>query len=148
MISTSTSTNPDISAAGYRAAECFIRPWPHAVHGDVVDFGFDLDSAIFHLTLNAPSSTAADAPTEVFLPGWHFPSTSTTVEVSVGKWEVITETIGHSETQLLRWWHAEGEQMVTVKGLARKNNGQAPGGTSTEEEAGYFQQVQNFLGLS
>ena len=45
------------------------------------------------------------------------------------------------EVQRLRWWHAEGEQEITVKGLARKS-GAAEEGARYDEEAGYLEQCR------
>jgi hypothetical protein len=121
--------------AGYRAAEAFVRPHPIAVHGDVTSYGFMLSTCTFTLTLSSTSPTEQDAPTEVFLPEWHYPSGSTSVEVSGGKWSISQE----NELQILRWWHMEGDQTLTVKGVVRKS-GQPVG--ATDEEEGYLEQCQ------
>jgi hypothetical protein len=40
--------------------------------------------------------------------------------------------------QILRWWHAEGDQSIAVKGVVRK-----PGSSiGTEEDEGYLAQCQ------
>jgi hypothetical protein len=139
---TATTANDDrpINVPGYRAAEAYTRPVPTAVHGDIVSYGFDLLRCTFTLKLAAPSPTAESAPTSVFLPEWHFPGSggATTVEVSGGKWEI---SVGEDECQRLRWWHAEGEQILTVRGVARKS-GKAEEGRGYEEEAGYLEQCQ------
>jgi hypothetical protein len=119
---------------GFRAAEAFVRPAPIAVHGSVVAFGFDLRNCTFTLSLTAPSSTKETAPTEIFLPAWHFPASATSVEVSGGKWAISTI----DDKQTLRWWHAEGEQKITVKGLKQKL-GMIAG---TDDEDGYLRQYQ------
>jgi hypothetical protein len=124
------------SNAGFRAAEAYVRPAPIAVHGDILAFGFDLRNCIFNLTLTAPTSTRETAPTEIFLPEWHFPSAGTSVEVSGGKW-TIDEV---DEKQTLRWWHAEGDQRITVKGVKKKM-----GGALAEEDDGYLKQYQQQL---
>lgn len=126
----------DKDVAGYRAAEAFTRPVPTSVHGSIVSYGFDLRGCKFELKLTAPSPTRENAPTEMFLPEWHFPSGSTNVVVSGGKWEI---SVGEDECQRLKWWHAEGEQTLTVKGMVRKNG--VPQG-NMEEEAGYLEQCQ------
>jgi hypothetical protein len=57
------------------------------------------------------------------------------VEVSGGKWSISQE----NELQVLKWWHMEGDQTLTVKGVVRKS-GQPVG--STDEEEGYLEQCQ------
>lgn len=106
----------DLERAGYRAAEAYIRPAPVAVHGIVTSFGFDLRNCVFTLTLNAPTSTREAAPTEIFLPEWHFPGNAMSVEVTGGKWAISVI----NDQQTLRWWHAEGPQKITVKGVKQR----------------------------
>jgi hypothetical protein len=125
----------DGDKAGYRAAEAFVRPHPAAVHGDITSFGFDLRTCTFSMSLTAASPTEQNAPTTIFLPEWHFPSSNTTVEVSGGKWSIDFK----DDQQTLQWWHMEGDQTITVKGLVRKQ-GAAVGGTGEEE--GYLEQCQ------
>src|SRR5262249_54733164 len=112
-----TMTSENMSASrspadkvGYRAAEAYVRPAPMATHGNVLSYGFDLRNCVFNLSLNAPTSTREDAPTEVYLPDFHFPQSGTTVDVTGGKWTISTEEAGEATFQVLRWWHAEGEQ--------------------------------------
>lgn len=133
-----TSSRTDGDVAGLRAAEAFIRPAPVAVHGDISSYVFDLKTCTFKLALTAPSSTAEDAPTTVYLPEFHFPSSQTSVEVTGGKWTIVSEETNGALQQTLRWWHAEGEQSITVKGVVRKP-GNAVG---TEEDEGYLAQCQ------
>jgi hypothetical protein len=123
---------------GLRAAEAFIRPTPVSVHGDTTSFGFDLRNCTFKLALSAPSSTRETAPTIVFLPEFHFPSGQTTVEVSGGKWTISTDDSNEAQQQILRWWHAEGDQSITVKGVVRKQGA----ALVNEEDEGYLQQCQ------
>lgn len=123
---------------GLRAAEAFVRPTPVATHGDVTSYGFDLRGATFKLALSAPTSTKEEAPTTIFLPEFHFPQGQTNIEVSGGKWTITTEDSDGASQQILRWWHAEGDQKLTVKGVIRKQGA----GLSTEEDEGYLQQCQ------
>ncbi|KAF2145704.1 glycoside hydrolase family 5 protein [Aplosporella prunicola CBS 121167] len=144
---TSTPTKP-----GHRAAQAYIRPTPIATHGRVVSYGFDLRACTFRLALDAPSPTSEALPTEIFLPAFHFPrggdngNNATTVEVSGGKWSIDDVNVGMGEgaeesatVQRLRWWHAEGEQEIVVRGLVRKV-GEVVAGTGEEE--GYLEQCQ------
>jgi hypothetical protein len=133
-----TSKSADGDVRGLRAAEAFIRPTPVATHGDISSFGFDLRNCIFKLALSAPSSTSESAPTTVFLPEFHFPQGQTNVDVSGGKWTIKVEETNGTVQQILRWWHAEGDQRITVKGVVRKQ-GTALG---TEEDEGYLKQCQ------
>lgn len=93
------------------------------------------------MTLNNPSPVAEDAPTEIFLPEFHFPREHTVVEVSGGKWSITIDEDdrGMELIQRLRWWHGIDEQKITIKGLKRKM-GQGLG--SQEEEEGYIAQCQ------
>ncbi len=134
-----SSSKMEGDVRGLRAAEAFIRPTPIAVHGDLSSYGFNLKTCTFKLSLSAPSSTAEDVPTVCYLPEFHFPSGQTTVEVSGGKWTISSEENGAGAIQqILRWWHAEGDQDITVKGVVRK----AGGVLGTEEDEGYLQQCQ------
>lgn len=123
---------------GYRAAEAFVRPTPMYTHGEVVRFGFDLRNCTFSLSLTASSPTKQEAPTEVFLPDFHFPQSRMSIDASGGKWSVSSEDHGGTFVQILRWWHAEGDQTITVKGVKRRQ-GVA---ISNEEEEGYLEQCQ------
>lgn len=133
-----SSTRTEGDVAGLRAAEAFIRPTPVAVHGDVSSYGFDLRNCTFKLALCAPSSTSENAPTVCYLPEFHFPSGQTSVEVTGGKWTITSEETSGALQQILRWWHAEGDQTITVKGVVRK----AGSALGTDEDEGYLQQCQ------
>lgn len=134
-----TKTPPELgNHPGLRAAEAFLRPSPVATHGDVNSYGFDLKSATFTFSLTAPSKTPDDAPTEIFLPHFHFPAGQTTVEVSGGKYVINLRDVDGEGMQWMRWWHAEGEQTMKVMGVVRKNNGQDTG-SSADDEYGYLE---------
>ncbi|KAF2400031.1 glycoside hydrolase [Trichodelitschia bisporula] len=135
MTSSTSKTAPTEDKAGYRAAEAFVRPSPTAVHGDVLAFGFDLRNATFTLKLRALSPTSEDLPTEIFLPEWHFPRDASVIDVSGGKAELFAE----GEVQVLKWWHAEGEQNISIKGIKRK---MAVYNGDLSEEEGYLEQCQ------
>ena len=134
----SKNDGDDGDVRGLRAAEAFIRPTPVAVHGDISSYGFDLKNCTFKLLLSAPSPTAEEYPTVCYLPEFHFPSGQTNVEVSGGKWTITSEETNGALQQTLKWWHAEGDQTMTVKGVVRK-----PGSAlGTDEDEGYLQQCQ------
>ncbi|XPS91201.1 hypothetical protein M3J09_000623 [Ascochyta lentis] len=131
-----SSSRRDGDVAGLRAAEAFIRPTPVNVHGDVSSYGFDLKTCTFKLALHAPSSTPEDAPTVIYLPEFHYPTS--TVEVTGGTWEISSDDKDGALKQTLRWRHAEGDQSIVVKGVVRKQGG----ALGTEEDEGYLQQCQ------
>lgn len=74
----------------------------------------------------------------VFLPEFHFPTGQTSVEVTGGKWTISSEDTNGASQQILKWWHAEGDQTITVKGVVRK----AGNALGTEEDEGYLAQCQ------
>ena len=71
-ISSERSQSPLRESRGYRAAEAFLRPSPVYVSGRLVNHVFDLKNCTFTLSVNAKVMTAPDAPTEIFLPDFHF----------------------------------------------------------------------------
>lgn len=81
---------------------------------------FDLQNCTFTMSLSSSKATATDAPTEIFLPEFHFPDAKTVVAVSGGKWELDYQEIQGTKTQRLRWWHAEGEQNIKIEGVKRQ----------------------------
>ena len=137
------ATGGDLATSGYRAAEAYVRPSPIYTVGTVKSYGFDIRNGIFTFTLETDVSPSEDAPTEVFLPEFHFPSGSAKVEVSSGKWSITVNRADHGLglIQRLKWWHGTGEQKITVKGLRRKI-GAAAGNEEPEEEPGYLEQCR------
>ena len=127
-----TSNSP-----GFRAAEAYVRPSPIATAGDVKSHGFDLRNCVFTLSVWAPKPTQDQAPTEIFLPEFHFPRDNVDVKVSGGKWTISVDDADGGLMQKLRWWHGEGEQTMKIKGVMRRQ-GMAMG--KEEEEEGYLDQ--------
>lgn len=123
---------------GFRAAEAYVRPSPIATIGNVVSYGFDLQNVTFVLTLDCTSAATDAVSTEVFLPEYHFPRDRSEVTVSGGKWMISMDDTDSIMVQKLRWWHGEGTQNLTVKGVVRRS-GVLLG---KEEEEGYLQQCQ------
>lgn len=72
------------------------------------------------MSLTAKTATTTDAPTEIYLPDFHFPGASTAVAVSGGKWEMDYQEVQSIKVQRLRWWHAEGEQDIKIEGAKRQ----------------------------
>lgn len=91
------------------------------------------------MSLTAETATATDAPTEIFLPEFHFPQEKTVIAVSGGKWELDQKDIQGIKLQRLRWWHAEGEQDIKVEGVKRQ-----PGtfANPSEDDVTYLEQCQ------
>jgi hypothetical protein len=148
-IKSSISQASSSPAPGFRAAEAYVRPSPVATVGRVVSYAFDLRTCTFSMTLDAGATDTPDdgpSPTEIFLPEFHFPASSTAVTVSSGRWAISVdddnddddgvEGTDHGAVQRLRWWHANGEQKISVKGVVRRQ-GMSLG--RHEEEVGYYE---------
>ncbi len=138
-IASQRSTTPAelANTPGYRAAEAYVRPSPRATVGNVTAYGFDLRNCTFTLTLNSASAATEQAPTEIFLPAFHFPRDKAQVEVSGGKWSISVDG-QEGAIQVLRWWHGNGDNTMTVRGLIRR---QAVA-LGNEEDDGYLEQCQ------
>jgi len=79
---------------GGRGLDAVVRPYPKAVPGELVRFGFELSTRTFEFVFR---HDATDAPAEVFLPTRHYPR-GAHVTVSDGRVEVS------ATTQTLSWW--------------------------------------------
>lgn len=121
---------------GYRAAEAYVRPSPIATAGKVLQSGFDLRNGVFTFKLRAANATSEDNPTEVFLPEFHFPKDKCVVATSSGKWSISTDDRDGGLTQILKWWHAEGDQSLKVTGVLRAQQ------MTRQDEEGYLDQCQ------
>ena len=124
---------------GFRAAEAYVRPSPMALCGDHISSGFDLRNAVFRCEFESPNGTTENTATEIFLPEFHFPRERTEVEVSDGKWTIAVDDTHGAGLQRLFWWHGEGKQSITVRGVKRQQ-GVSP--RKEEEESGYWQQCR------
>ncbi|KAJ5111276.1 glycosyl hydrolase [Penicillium argentinense] len=135
-------TSPSISSSfsqspkGYRAAEAYLRPSPIYVSGRLDHHVFDLQNCTFTMSLTAEAATSTEAPTEIYLPEFHFPEDQTDVAVSGGKWEL--EIDESTKGQRLLWWHAEGEQDIKIEGVKRKVGEYSNSG----EDVTYLEQCQ------
>ncbi|ROW15577.1 hypothetical protein VPNG_02107 [Cytospora leucostoma] len=127
---------------GHRAAEAYVRPAPVAVAGDILHYTFDLKTCTFTLKLRTAKDASPDAPTELFLPEYHFPRDASVVEVSGGKWEIGEGEEGDG-IQRLRWWHGKDEQSIKITGQVRRYN--AAAGGEDGGEVGYYDQLNNSL---
>jgi hypothetical protein len=127
------------NSPGYRAAEAYVRPSPIATAGTILQSGFDLRNGVFTFKLTATQPAPENAPTEIFLPEFHFPKDKCTVQTSSGKWTISTDESGGGGAlvQILRWWHADGEQSLKVTGVKRAQQ------LTRQDEEGYLDQCQN-----
>lgn len=105
---------------GLRAAPAYVRPYPIATHGTITSYGFDLKSCVFNLASKAETDARKDAPTEVFLPSYHFPPESIDVDITSGRWELDRDTRAGIPIPVLKWWPAAGEQKLRVKGSTKR----------------------------
>ncbi|BDD62413.1 hypothetical protein MPDQ_001011 [Monascus purpureus] len=139
-ISSDCSQMSDKDKLGYRAAEAYIRPSPVYTNGKRLSHGFDLRNCTFTLSLVAREPTSEDAPTEIYLPDFHFPDSSTVVAVSDGKWTLDREEVNSVKLLRLKWWHGKGNQDIKIQGLKRKPGEFAnPRGS---EDVSYLEQCQ------
>lgn len=79
---------------GGRALDAVVRPYPRALPGALVRYGFERKTRRFELVFRPER---VDVPAEVFLPARHY-ARGVDVRVSHGRTEV---DVG---TQVLRWW--------------------------------------------
>lgn len=101
--------------------------------------GFDLRNCIFTLALECKDAATEDAPTEVFLPEYHFPRDNVSVEVSSGKWAISIDEADGGVIQKLRWWHDQGKQSLKVQGVKKRQGTSLDQG---EEAPGYLEQCR------
>jgi hypothetical protein len=129
--------DPELTnAPGFRAAEAYVRPSPIATVGKILHSGFDLRNCIFSFRLHSDEAGKEHAPTEIFLPEFHFPKDQCEIEVTAGKWTISTDESDGHMIQKLRWWHVEGEHHIKVTGQKRQNV------LGKEDEEGYLDQCQ------
>jgi Glycoside hydrolase family 5 C-terminal domain len=130
-------SEPD-STPGFRAAEAYIRPSAIYTTGDVLKHDFDLKNCTFTLSLNTENPSTRDAPTEIYLPEFHFPTSDTVVAVSGGKWAIEFQEEASGSVQVLKWWHGEGDQDIKIQGVKRKAGEAAVG----HEDDSYLEHCQ------
>ncbi|KAL2800773.1 glycoside hydrolase superfamily [Aspergillus keveii] len=133
---TSEVSQLDEDKLGYRAAEAFIRPSPIYSNGLISDHVFDLKNCTFTMSL---IGNPTDAPTEIYLPDFHFPDADTRVATTAGKWSIDYVELKHARFQRLQWWHPEGEQSIKIEGKKRKGGALA---APSAEDVSYLEQCQ------
>lgn len=121
---------------GFRAAEAWTRPSPIVTNGKISNFVFDLSECTFTLSLSAKARTEPDAPTEIYLPDFHFPTTRVTV--SDGNWAINQQDSG---VKVLQWWHPEGDHDIKIQGVKHKIGNLTETETSGDDVS-YLEQCQ------
>ncbi len=97
IFSRDQQTDPDDLYSGGRALQVVVRPYAQAVAGEPLRMAFDYRRRVFEFTFR--HDPAVSAPTEVFVPRYHYPK-GYTVEVSDGTYEI------RREQQLLLYQHS------------------------------------------
>ncbi|RKF64518.1 putative glycosyl hydrolase [Erysiphe neolycopersici] len=124
---------------GYRAAEAYVRPYPIATCGRILNYGFNLRDCTFTLETLNETAMSCDIPTEIFLPGFHFPKDRCEINVSSGKWTVTSDESDGGINQLLKWWTPLGKHHIKVIGLQRSQKNMTIG---NGDEEYYLDQCQ------
>lgn len=97
---------------GTRAVDATIRPYAIKVNGITTKCEFDLKNHTFTLTVlnlnDIKHNNENPAPTEIFLPNYHFPAALLMVDSTGGKWKY------NSDTEMLLWWNKKGSQTLKV----------------------------------
>ena len=62
------------------------------------------------------------------------------MEVTSGTWIIEAQEVDGEHMQVMKWYHHQGEQSMTVKGVKRKLG--IPGASVEEDEAGYFETMR------
>lgn len=110
----------DPEAGHFRAAQAYIRPTPVATHGDLQSHLFDLRANKFMMEVTAQTPASDDAPSEIFLPTFHFERGQFDVQTSGGRWDLDVDDTEGTLTQRLRWWNPAGNHSLTVKASSRR----------------------------
>lgn len=138
-ISSERSQSSSGEKVGFRAAEAWTRPSPVVTNGRISHFVFDLRECTFSMSLAAKVRTEQGAPTEVYLPDFHFPAAQTLVTVSRGDWAIDYDETNGVKQQRLQWWHPEGDHEIKIQGVKRKL-GELTDGSA--EDVSYLEQCQ------
>jgi hypothetical protein len=92
-----------------RAREAFDRPFPLLIRGRATERRFDIARKKFTLRIEAASERDTDddsAPTEIYVPDFHFPMLELAINVSSGKCAI------DEDSSTLLWWHDDGVQQI------------------------------------
>jgi len=94
----------DINSGG-RGLEAVVRPYPMLTSGELIQASFNPKKRLFRMKFR--HDPAITAPTEVFLPNYHYPH-GYSVKVSEGRYEI------KRSQQLLLYWPGEGRNIHTI----------------------------------
>ena len=77
VFSTDQQTHPEDINSGGRALEAIIRPYPRKIAGELLSYSFDWKEGLFIMEFTPDPSITA--PTEIFVPQFHFPEYDVTL---------------------------------------------------------------------
>lgn len=92
--------------AGGRALPAVIRPYPVATAGTPLRLSFDMQRCIF--TYEFSHDPAVQAPTEIFVPHYHYPN-GYDIWTTDGEFEV------NMDEQILYYWHSTARQIHRIR---------------------------------
>jgi hypothetical protein len=107
IFSRSQQKNKDDINSGGRALAAAIRPYPYKVAGEPLEYFFNVEKKEFYLKFKRNKSI--DAPTEIFLPSFHF-GNGFQVYSTPGKL-----AFDKNQSLLLFYPDTEGDQQIVVK---------------------------------
>lgn len=93
---------------GSRAEAAIARPFPVAVVGTFLDYGFDMRKFTFTMNIDGDYCIDNEIGTEIVLPEYNYPGHDFTVSISSGKWKF------DSKTRILTWWHDKHKQSIEI----------------------------------
>lgn len=106
-----TGNAPDDLNSGARALRSFVRPYPMAVNGKPISIDFDVHSAVFKFVVERDGDSAANGPTEIFLPGIHYGPTSREAQSGPRR----SPTTDKKRSKLVQWHEAQPNVLVKVE---------------------------------
>lgn len=97
---------------GMRAEMAIARPFPIAIVGGLISYGFQMKAGVFKLEISGNACLDENSlGTTVALPAFNFPNEDFEVSCSSGSWDF------DEGTRILTWWHDEGSQELQIKSL-------------------------------
>lgn len=114
---------------GSRAEVAIARPYPVAVAGNILEFGYDMRAAKFSMTIDGDDCVNESIGTDIVIPEYSFPGVDFSVTASTGKWKF------DYDTRTLTWFHAEGEQTIDITSQSQPVLSQS---TETQTWFGYI----------
>jgi hypothetical protein len=105
IFSRDQQTDPTDLNSGGRALEVVVRPYARKVAGEPLALAFDRKHRVFTFVFR--HDPAVHAPTEIFLPNYHYP-TGCQVEVSDGQHEL------NREAQILLYYYSSDREVHSI----------------------------------